>query len=113
MSFHLIDDGYALCTTIQESEGLHPALTVNFRPALADERFEHFAAKDVTGKAQLDRVSRLIARYLESWDAVNRKGDAVPATAENIRRLHPALLSKLLDLVLGYAPAEEAADAKN
>lgn len=113
MSSHFIDDGFSVSSTIPAKPGLHPALTVKYRPALADERFEHFTAKDVNGKAQLDRVAKVIARYVESWDAVNRQGDVAPVSPETVRRLHPALLSALLDLVLGYTPAEEQADAKN
>ena len=105
-------DGYEKSASIPAVPGLHPALRVRYRPALFDERLDHLSARDVDGREGTERIARMVVRHLESWDA-KVKGEVAPRTAEMVRKLQPALLERLLNLVLGYTPAEEAADAKN
>ena len=108
-----IEDGYSREVTIPEAPGLYPALSVRYRPALAAERYDYLRAQDVNGREQAARVARLLKRHLESWDARRRDGTAVEVSEEALARLQPQLLARLLDIVLGYAAAEETADAKN
>ena len=74
---------------------------------------EWMRQNDLNGKEKAQRIAKLLKRHVESWDAKNRKGDPVDLTVDNITRLHPAIQTKMLDIVLGYSPSEEADDAGN
>lgn len=113
MDLCFIEDGYSRETTIPAVPGLHPALSVRFRPALAEVRFEYLRANDLNAKEQVARVAKVLKAHLESWDAKKRDGGTADITEALLARLHPALLQRLLDLVLGYSPADQATDAKN
>ena len=108
-----IEDGYSRQATILAAPGLHPALSFRFRPALAAVRMDNMAARDLNGTEQALRTGKILEAHIESWDAKLRDGSAAPIKAQQLTRLQPALFAKVLDVVLGYAPADEAADAKN
>lgn len=113
--FALIEDGYSVETTIARVPGLYPAVRVRFRPALAEERDEWLlkGQRDFAGRDRTARAADIVARHLEQWDVRTRAGGEVRPDAATVRKLHPSLLQKLLDLVLGYEPIQEAGDAKN
>jgi hypothetical protein len=112
----LLEDGYSIETTIPRLPGLHPAVKVRFRPALSEERFQWLmdSERDLNGKSRSDRLAKLLARYIEAWDVKRATGQEVSCRDEAvIKRVQPTLQAKLLDLVLGYTPAQEEDDAKN
>ena len=102
-----IDDGYTVTSHVPAAAGLHPAAVVVYRPALHKERRQYAAKLDTRNP---DAVSQyecdVLARHV-----VSLNGQPVPR--DRVGRVHPALFAKLVDLVFGYAPAEEEADAKN
>lgn len=102
-----IDDGYTAVKKLDAAPGLHPAVSVTYRPATGQARTElRFAAS-----AGADRVFHLENQLLER-QRVTLDGD--PLTAAKAAGLKPAVREKLLDLVLGYAGSDqEAADVKN
>jgi hypothetical protein len=109
-------DGYTIECVIPRVPGLHPRIKLKFRPALADERHAWLMGteRDVDGKARNKRVTDILKRHLESWDVRTRDGKEAGCRDDaTLAKLQPALQSKLLDLVLGYAPAQEEADAGN
>ncbi len=114
--FALIEDGYSVETTIPRVAGLHPAVKVRFRPALAEERHQWLmdSDRDLGGKDRVRRTASLIARHLEAWDVKTRRQVEVnPKDEASIIRLQPTLLTKISDLILGYAPVKEDEDEKN
>lgn len=102
-----VEDGQSRDGYLPESPRIHGALRFRYRPALAEERFQFLKAKDYSGEDEVKRIAKLINSHLESWDAPLEKNEA------NIRKLHPNLLTRLLDVVMGYTAPEEANDAKN
>ncbi len=102
-----IDDGYTLTRTVPETPGLLPELRIKYRQALARVRLEHRAALD-TKDAELitKRENELFKRYVVTVNEAALK-------ESELHRLKPALRAVLIDLILGYAGADEEADAKN
>lgn len=102
-----IEDGYTQTRTVPAAAGLYPELVVVYRPALARERKAYHAKGQSPDPAVLDNhETDLIGKYVVS---VNGGEMEKGKTA----RLKPAVRAILVDLVLGYAPADEARDAKN
>ncbi len=107
-----IDDGMTREGFVPASPRLHGALRFTYRPALPETRFIFLKAPDDGGKAYTDRVVTLLEKHLVEWSA--KKGEQpVPILGNNLRRLHPGILTRVLDQVLGYAPAEQEDDEKN
>ncbi len=106
MSGLFIDDGYTGTKTLPAAPGLYPEVAVQYRPALARVRTEHQFAAQLGAEKVGEFEDRLLAKQVVS---VNGE----PLDAAKAGRLKPALRAKLLDLVLGYAGADEGADAKN
>lgn len=106
-----IDDGMNREFKIPAVSGLHGALSGTFRPVIFEARRQLAALID-DPKGYTEKMGSLLARHLLTWDA--RKGEGTAEiNAGNICRLHPELLVKLLDVVLGYSPAAQADDEKN
>lgn len=101
-----IDDGYTATKTIPAAPGLHPDVHVQYRPCLARVRTEHQYAAQVGAEKVSEFEDRLLAKHV-----LGLNGDSLDAA--KAARLKPALRGKLLDLILGYAGSDEAADAKN
>src|SRR5688572_2002083 len=115
--FALIDDGFSITTTIPRAPGLHPAVKLNYRPALHDERQQWLLDNEraIDGTARTNATVAIITKHVQSWDitAGPAKRPASPSDPATVKRLQPNLLDKILNLVLGYTPAQEAADEKN
>jgi len=95
-----IDDGYTVTKQLEADPGLHGAVTVVYRPAL-------HARKIAWGKTRggaTDAVVRADADLL-SERIVTLNGQPLPK--DKVANLRPALLSKLLDLVLSYSGSDE------
>lgn len=101
-----IDDGYTATKTLPAAPGLHPEVAVRYRPALARVRAEYQYAAN----AGADKLSAFEESLL-ARQRVELNGE--PLDPARAARLKPALRQKLLDLVLGYAGEDEAADEKN
>lgn len=104
MSGLFIDDGFTLTKSIPAVPGLHPAVEVVFRPALDRKRHEYrqaFAGDPVKFDAWITEL--LTAQIVKANGEPLPKGGAA--------KLVPTIRSQLLDLVLGFAPADEPVDA--
>lgn len=104
MSGLFIDDGFTLTKSIPASPGLHPAVEVVFRPALDRKRHEYrqmFAGDPAKFDAWITEV--LTAQVVKLNGSPLPKGGA--------GKLVPAVRGHLLDLVLGFTPADEPVDA--
>jgi hypothetical protein len=108
-----IDDGYTKDGHVAAKPGLHGALSFTFRPALPEERLQFAQAKDQDGRAYGKRAAQALDRHIIGWDAADGRGNPVEKNQHNLLRLHPTLFVALLEQVMGYEPAEAAADAKN
>lgn len=113
--YAFLEDGYTQDGYIAEVARLHPAVSFTYRPALYEEReaWRRAGAKAFDAKADTKLAADLIVGHITGWDVKKRDGAAVDLKADNVARLHPAILRKLLEIVLGYEPSDEAKDAKN
>ncbi|AWM35907.1 hypothetical protein GobsT_63600 [Gemmata obscuriglobus] len=104
----LITDGYTAVRTVPAVPGLHPELTISYRPALAKERHV-FRQKMASPDAAVHEAAEadLIRRQLVS---INGREYRDP---DKVARLVPAVRAWAANLILGYEPADEAKDAKN
>jgi hypothetical protein len=102
-----IDDGYTQTKTVPGVAGLYPELVVVFRPALARERKAYHQKGQSPDPGVLDtHETELIAKYVVSVNGGEVKDK------DRTARLKPAVRGILVDLVLGYAPADEYAAGK-
>lgn len=102
-----IDDGYTAHRTIPAVAGLYPELRVDYRPALARERYAYKRKLDgADPDATIAHESELIAAHVKllNGEALEKK---------KLAAMKPAVRSHLIDLVLGYLPEDEAKDAGN
>lgn len=104
-----IDDGFSRKHSIPAAPGLHPAVEVLFRPALDRERREYEAKLAGRSPEAIDKYrTDLIARYV-----LEVNGEPMHAVKDKLTRLHPAVRSALVDVVLSFDPAQELAALKN
>lgn len=103
-----IDDGYTQTKRIAAVPGLHPECAVVYRPVLAAKRTE-YALLVGTGNAEKVTAAEndLLVRQV-----VSLNGEPL-VRRELAGRLIPDLRNKIVNLVLGYSPADEEGDAKN
>lgn len=97
-----ITDGFTRTTDIKGRPGMHPAVRVVYRPALARVRHEYQIAIKSNDPGRMDAVE--VAILTEYVKDVAGDGPLSKAQAE---RLEPNLRSDLIDLVLSYTPATE------
>lgn len=117
---YFIDDGYTQTGHIQAAEGLHGAVTFQFRPMLYEQRQR---VSEMLRAATTDEATHVLAaaicQQVLSW---NLPRELKPA---NVRRLRPKLLDRIYLIVAGHEPSDplpsgqpvetfdEIADAKN
>lgn len=106
MASMFIDDGYTVRRKIEAVPGLYPAVDVVYRPAIAKVRLELATATGRGVDATFAFENDLIAKHLASLNGG-------PISPEMAGKLVPNLRNAILDLVLGYAGADEVTDAKN
>lgn len=107
MSALFIDDGHTAEKALPAVPGLHPGVDVQYRPALSRKRLEYAKANQTQDPAKIDAYE---CSLLEEH-VVTLNGEPLPRG--RAARLVPTLRNKLLDLVLGYEPAQEKADLGN
>lgn len=103
----LIADGYTAVRTVPAAPGLYPELVVTYRPALARERHvyrQKMAGPDpsVFEAGEVD----LVARHLVSINGREYRDK------DKIAKMVPAVRLWVVNLILGYEPADETQDAK-
>lgn len=107
-----ISDGYTERAFIAGIPRLHPPVHLTYRPFLQEERHRLLTenGKLPPAKASLN-TANVLAKKIQSWDLADAKGEPVKVDAEAIRRLKPALLSRLVEIVMGLEPSDEDPDA--
>ncbi|MFN0051079.1 MAG: hypothetical protein ACKV0T_02750 [Planctomycetales bacterium] len=111
-----IPDGYTRHARFAPSP-LHPALAIEYRPMLSGDRalfLRRIARLAPEGRdgmvaAEVLTLQELAAR-LVSWTRTNAKGNLVPITPPNLRRVEPPLLATLANVVLGLGEGEDERD---
>lgn len=97
MSMLFIDDGYTRRAYIAARPGVHGALEIVYRPMLAEERDTLYAAVErKQPREQVRMIAIAIAERVESWSAAD-----VAVSADNVRRLQPALFNRVYNLING------------
>jgi len=103
----LIDDGYTTTRNIPGVPGLHPDLCIMYRPALTKERIIYRSRNSSADPSVIDlHEVELIGKFLVSINGKELK-------KEEVARLKPAVRAHIVDLILGYLPADEAKDQGN
>lgn len=104
----LINDGYTATKTVPAAPGLHPELRIVYRPALHRERivYRQKGASPDPDVLEACEVA-LLMKYLVSVNGHEYKDK------DRAARLLPVARVYAVNLILGYEPADEAADAKN
>src|SRR5438046_1370797 len=99
----LIHDGHTLEGKIP-ARGHWPEVNFRYRPALPEDVYEYaYQSNAAPGKGRAKAVIGLLNRQLVSWDVTDEKGESVPITAENLKRVPHGYLEKFLDYVTGYS----------
>jgi len=106
-SANFIADGYTQPGYVQPVARLHDALRFRFRPVLAEERSRLTdSAQSATATGYLRQVAALLAEKLVDWDIADPLGNEVEISPANVLRLHPELLLKLQQIVLGAVASD-------
>ena len=101
---HLIQDGYTQKAHIAAVPGLYPALDLEFRPALVEER----SVLIDFGKTERDKKKvrafsyQFLASHIQSW-SIDAK-----VTPENVAKLRPLLYDRIENIVFGYDVGDSA-----
>lgn len=104
-----LDDGYSEDGVIPEVKGLHPEVRFRFRPALLADKQRYWKGfADASPDEQAKRTATLIASHVEGWNLTEGR----PVVAQ-VLKMRPAIIDGIVVRILGYSPADEAADAKN
>lgn len=119
-TLYFIDDGYTQTGHILPIEGLHGAVTFQFRPMLYEQRqrVSELLKAAATGEAT-QVLAAAICQQVLSWNLPRKLKPA------NVRRLRPKLLDRIYLIVAGHEASDplpsgqavetydEIADAKN
>lgn len=108
MSDLFIDDGRTVTDHVPAVPGLHPAVEIVYRPALARERHVYMTKLGSQNPDVIEAYENdLIARHAISVNDVDMKDK------DRARRLHPTIRTQLIDLILSYTAAREQAELGN
>jgi hypothetical protein len=111
-----LDDGYMQQVGIPAEDGVHNALSIEFRPCLAAETSK---AIDAAGdESYIAATIELLADKLKRWNLKDRGGRTLPINKTTLARVKRALLVKVIDaVVFGKLPdgarLDVEADLKN
>jgi hypothetical protein len=108
----LILDGFTLTAKIA-ARGPWPALTCRYRVALPAAVMTYSEDSRPSAAARMAATVKLLADHLASWDVTDDKGEVLPVTATNLRRVPMAYLDELVNHVSGYSSSAQEEDAKN
>lgn len=91
-----IPDGYTVTVTIPAAPGLHPEVTIVYRPATAMTRVKY-------GRALTDDAATmaLVADQVQTWAVPG--SPAVKLDASQVAKVPGELYTKILNYVLGFA----------
>jgi hypothetical protein len=108
-----IDDGYTEKGYIAGVDRLYPAVRFEFRPTLHEERREFFRTGENkrTGGDEVAHIAAFLERKITSWDLKRGDSTGLPIEVASFKRLKPALLGRLSDIVLGIQAPDEDPDA--
>lgn len=99
----IIPDGYAEEATLAAND-LHDEIQFTYRPALAADWGELMDAS----KSQSEFVKcglDLLPKQIKSWNIVEGDGKPFLITKENVAKLRPQVLIRMLDFVCGFDTA--------
>ena len=103
-----IEPAYTEPAYIAETPRLHPALRFTFRPMLQEEWNALVSARAPASDRERERqVNKAIAERITAWDITTHTGEPWPITADNLRKLRPALYNRVLAIVTGTGAGDE------
>jgi hypothetical protein len=110
----IISDSYTIDGKVPREPGVHPLLEFSYRPALSAQRiaFNSFSSND--GEKRARHAGELVKKHVERWSVLDENGKPLDVSVAVAEKLQPTLLSKLVDIILGYAASgEEEKDRGN
>ncbi len=113
MSRNIIRDGYTRRGFIEAEDRLYDYLSFEYRPMLAEvvEMVEEASQRQETVKEGVRVVAAATAEHLVSWSEVEKDGEKVPHSVEEVRRLPFSMLNKLYRIVAGITPTDPIPDS--
>lgn len=108
-----LNDGYTLEGKVP-AFGTLPELNFRFRPALPDTVYEFLRSPRGSGKDEAKAVVELLGKHVVGWDVKEKEdGETIPVSPDALKRLPHRYQQRMVDIVTGYAPDEQAKDVKN
>ena len=111
--FRPIDDGYTRDGETAPTEFKYPVVKFKYRPAIGKDASRHRHNCNAGADAEEKSVITLLMAHVKGWELTDDKGNGVPVTAENLTNMYPLIRSQIVDIVMGYTPQQQDADAKN
>ncbi|WP_437187863.1 hypothetical protein SH668x_001274 [Planctomicrobium sp. SH668] len=110
-----IADGYTVEGYVKELPGRHEAVNFTYRPATREELIIWRENRDGTSGETVAQIDAdLLAKHIVKWDlkypSGSQKGQVVPSTAQNCKRLEPNLARLVLDIIAGAEPSNSKPD---
>lgn len=101
-----IDDGYTERGRIDAEDGIHGQLDFEYRPMIPTVQGRLLEKKDAEGF--VDACAKVLVRdgHLKSWSLKDSKGEPVPLTESNVKRVKPRLFDKLWTVIAGLRPSD-------
>ena len=100
-------DGYTAKGYIAASEELdHDELRFSYRPMTVEERGPIIDASAKESNFYYREATKRVASKILDWSLTDPAGNAVLCSQANLMRLHPALLGRLVAVVIGTAGSD-------
>lgn len=106
----LLSDGYTVQGKIHARKHQHDEFQGGVRLMLPEERTVVLWSLTQTRGPAHDLVIDTVCGRLDNWNAVDAEGRPAPKDREHVRRLHPLVLERLFNIILGDAIFDEYED---
>lgn len=110
---NFIPDGYSTTGYIAGDPPHRDPVKFTYRPAVSQEKAAVTKAIMATADPLKEEAlaAAFVAQHVSDWDIKKPDGSDVAVTADNALRLHPALASRLFNIVLGMGSPDVDPDA--
>ena len=105
------DDGYTEAGVLNEVRGIHPRVSIRWRPLTIEELCDYFRAAEKLKDIQLRRfIAGYLSSHLKEWDLKDGKGEPVPIDSAHLLRLKEPLFQRLWRIITTDAAPDEEPD---
>ena len=106
------EDGYTEKAYIAEFPRIHHAQRIEYRPMVHKQRYivGHAIGTAKTPGASSDYICERIAEHVKAWDVVDKNGQAVPITLEEVVWLKAELIESMYSIISGRSGGDPDPD---